>query len=100
MADARRLAIDTRFLGAGYGLPTPRPGRGDAPWRREAAGLTLDPTYTAKAFAARSGTCERAEGGAGPLLAYALERPDGASPRSRAPRDEDALDPRLRALLY
>jgi D-cysteine desulfhydrase len=44
-----RLATDTRFLGRGYGRSTPE---GDeATTIAAAAGLTLDPTYTAKAFA-------------------------------------------------
>jgi 1-aminocyclopropane-1-carboxylate deaminase/D-cysteine desulfhydrase-like pyridoxal-dependent ACC family enzyme len=44
-----RLAIDTRFLGAGYGHAS----AAGAEATREGleAGLTLDPTYTAKAFA-------------------------------------------------
>ncbi len=45
-----RLRVDTRFLGAGYGLAT---DAGDEATRlaRDAVGLSLDPTYTAKAFA-------------------------------------------------
>jgi 1-aminocyclopropane-1-carboxylate deaminase/D-cysteine desulfhydrase-like pyridoxal-dependent ACC family enzyme len=44
------LASDRRFLGPGYGWPTPE---GDEATRvaRDATGLVLDPTYTAKAFA-------------------------------------------------
>jgi 1-aminocyclopropane-1-carboxylate deaminase/D-cysteine desulfhydrase-like pyridoxal-dependent ACC family enzyme len=46
----RRLVFDHRFLGSGYGSATPE---GDAATRdAEAVGLTLDATYTAKAFAA------------------------------------------------
>jgi 1-aminocyclopropane-1-carboxylate deaminase/D-cysteine desulfhydrase-like pyridoxal-dependent ACC family enzyme len=46
-----RLTFDTRFLGAGYGHPTIL---GDEATREawESSGLVLDPTYTAKAFAA------------------------------------------------
>ncbi len=45
-----RLTIDTRFLGAGYGHACA--AGGDATGAaREGAGLVLDPTYTAKAFA-------------------------------------------------
>jgi 1-aminocyclopropane-1-carboxylate deaminase/D-cysteine desulfhydrase-like pyridoxal-dependent ACC family enzyme len=46
----RRLAIDRRWLGAGYGHATEAGARAT----EEAArfGLTLDPTYTAKTFAA------------------------------------------------
>jgi D-cysteine desulfhydrase len=44
-----RLTIDTRFLGAGYDSPT---AAGEQATRDAAgAGLVLDPTYTAKAFA-------------------------------------------------
>ncbi len=45
-----RLTMDPRFLGAGYGHPT-REGTEATNLAREAAGITLDPTYTAKAFA-------------------------------------------------
>jgi 1-aminocyclopropane-1-carboxylate deaminase/D-cysteine desulfhydrase-like pyridoxal-dependent ACC family enzyme len=47
----RQLAFDARFLGAGYGHATIL---GDEATRdaREGAQLALDPTYTAKAFAA------------------------------------------------
>jgi 1-aminocyclopropane-1-carboxylate deaminase/D-cysteine desulfhydrase-like pyridoxal-dependent ACC family enzyme len=46
----RRLVFDHRFLGDGYGWATPE---GDAATRdAKAIGLTLDATYTAKAFAA------------------------------------------------
>jgi hypothetical protein len=44
-----RLSMDVRFLGPGYGHPTEL-GRG-ATRAAAAVGLTLDPTYTAKAFA-------------------------------------------------
>jgi 1-aminocyclopropane-1-carboxylate deaminase/D-cysteine desulfhydrase-like pyridoxal-dependent ACC family enzyme len=45
-----RLDFDDRFLGAGYGSPTPEGDEATA-LAREHAGLMLDPTYTAKAFA-------------------------------------------------
>jgi 1-aminocyclopropane-1-carboxylate deaminase/D-cysteine desulfhydrase-like pyridoxal-dependent ACC family enzyme len=45
----KRLSIDGGWLGRGYGYATPE---GEAALRRaEGFGLTLDPTYTAKAFA-------------------------------------------------
>jgi D-cysteine desulfhydrase len=48
--DLRRLVLDTRHLGAGYGSPTPA---GTAAADLAAAGgLTTDPTYSAKALAA------------------------------------------------
>jgi D-cysteine desulfhydrase len=44
-----RLSMDARFLGGGYGYPT---SDGDRATREAMeAGLSLDPTYTAKAFA-------------------------------------------------
>jgi len=46
----RRLDVERRYLGAGYGHPTDAGGRATAEAR--AVGLTLDPTYTAKTFAA------------------------------------------------
>lgn len=45
-----RLGIDTRFLGAGYGHAHPAGDEATA-IARDAAGLALDPTYTAKTFA-------------------------------------------------
>jgi 1-aminocyclopropane-1-carboxylate deaminase/D-cysteine desulfhydrase-like pyridoxal-dependent ACC family enzyme len=45
-----RLQVDTRFLGAGYGHPTAAGDEATAV-ALEAAHLSLDPTYTAKAFA-------------------------------------------------
>ncbi len=47
---AGRLAMDARFLGAGYGYASPACGDAAAV-ARDVAGLTLDPTYTEKAFA-------------------------------------------------
>ncbi len=50
--DARRLVqLDHDEYGKGYGEPTSE-GRNASRLAREHAGLTLDPTYTAKAFAA------------------------------------------------
>jgi 1-aminocyclopropane-1-carboxylate deaminase/D-cysteine desulfhydrase-like pyridoxal-dependent ACC family enzyme len=45
-----RLETDARFLGAGYGSPTPE-GEEATALARIHGGLELDPTYTAKAFA-------------------------------------------------
>jgi 1-aminocyclopropane-1-carboxylate deaminase/D-cysteine desulfhydrase-like pyridoxal-dependent ACC family enzyme len=45
-----RLSIDVRFLGAGYGHASAGGAEAADEARRE-AGLVLDPTYTAKAFA-------------------------------------------------
>ncbi len=47
---SQRLVFDARYLGAGYGAPTEAGAR--AMERAAGEGLTLDPTYTAKTFAA------------------------------------------------
>jgi len=46
-----RIAVDDRFVGNGYGWPVLVADEATRE-AREAAGLVLDPTYTAKAFAA------------------------------------------------
>ena len=46
-----RLIFDRRFLGPGYGRATPE-GEAAVAVARDSAGLELDPTYTAKTFAA------------------------------------------------
>jgi 1-aminocyclopropane-1-carboxylate deaminase/D-cysteine desulfhydrase-like pyridoxal-dependent ACC family enzyme len=46
----RRMTTDARFLGAGYGHPTVA-GQEATRLALEHAGIALDPTYTAKAFA-------------------------------------------------
>ena len=51
---------------------------------RDGAGLTLDPTYTAKAFASALWHVRARRGEARPLLAHALERADGPLARRRA----------------
>jgi 1-aminocyclopropane-1-carboxylate deaminase/D-cysteine desulfhydrase-like pyridoxal-dependent ACC family enzyme len=57
---ARRLRVERGHLGAGYGHPTDAGTRATAEAR--AMGLTLDPTYTAKAFAAALDHVRRAPG--------------------------------------
>jgi D-cysteine desulfhydrase len=49
-AAVRALAIESRFVGGGYGHPTPLGAR--ATELARSFGLELEPTYTAKAFAA------------------------------------------------
>jgi D-cysteine desulfhydrase len=49
-AAAARLVVDGRFVGGGYGADTPAAAHALA-LARDAAGLELDQTYTAKAFA-------------------------------------------------
>jgi 1-aminocyclopropane-1-carboxylate deaminase/D-cysteine desulfhydrase-like pyridoxal-dependent ACC family enzyme len=92
-ATRTRLGIDLRFLGAGYGWAT---AAGDAATRdAAAAGLTLDETYTAKAFAAALWHV-RARRSKRVLYWHTL---------SSAPMDAllglefDAIDPALRALV-
>ena len=75
--------MDARFLGEGYGYAT---AAGEEATRiaREHAGITLDPTYTAKAFASALWHLRARRGGAHPLLAHAFERADGAAARGSA----------------
>lgn len=49
-----QLSADDRFLGGGYGVVTPE-GDAATALALDHAGLTLDPTYTAKAFACALG---------------------------------------------
>jgi 1-aminocyclopropane-1-carboxylate deaminase/D-cysteine desulfhydrase-like pyridoxal-dependent ACC family enzyme len=52
----RRLAFTTRFIGPGYGRASPDTGL--AQETADRCGLALDPTYTAKAFAAALAECD------------------------------------------
>jgi 1-aminocyclopropane-1-carboxylate deaminase/D-cysteine desulfhydrase-like pyridoxal-dependent ACC family enzyme len=56
----RRLGVERGYLGAGYGHPTEVGARATVEAR--AAGLTLDPTYTAKTFAAALDQVRRSPG--------------------------------------
>ena len=49
--DPRRIVIDRTQYGGAYGRPTTE-GRDAARWLLDAAGIAIDPTYSAKAFAA------------------------------------------------
>ncbi|MEO8796980.1 MAG: pyridoxal-phosphate dependent enzyme [Polyangiaceae bacterium] len=61
----RALTIDQRYLGRGYGYASPE---GEAAMAKAAeAGLTLDPTYTSKTFAA---ALDLVEAGAGKTILY------------------------------
>ena len=78
--------MDTRFLGRGYGYETAA-GQ-EAAREASAVGLTLDPTYTEKAFACAL-SLVRAETRVSeerrcPLLAHALERTHGPAPSPTA----------------
>ncbi len=80
------LELERGFMGSGYGQTTPE---GEAAFRlaEQLEGLRLDPTYTAKAFAALLG---RERGGTEPVLfwnTYAAREPDLKLPEpSELPR--------------
>jgi D-cysteine desulfhydrase len=63
--DSRALVLDQRWFGPGYGHPTPA-GR-DARALATAAGLSIEPTYSAKTLAAATHAL-RHEGVDGPVL--------------------------------
>ncbi len=56
----RTLIVRSDAVGAGYGVPTPAGKR--ATEIAQTAGLALDPTYTAKAFAVALDLCRNADG--------------------------------------
>jgi D-cysteine desulfhydrase len=60
------LTVERRWLGAGYGHPTPAAEEAIEVARDE--GLTLEPVYTGKTMAALLALRERAEVGTGPVL--------------------------------
>jgi D-cysteine desulfhydrase len=66
VAIGRCLRVEQRWLGAGYGHPTPEGERAQELARGEQ--VELEPVYTAKAMAALLGMRERGEFGAGPVL--------------------------------
>jgi hypothetical protein len=87
--------MDVRFLGEGYGHAHPA-GEEATAVAREAAGLVLDPTYTAKAFAAALWQV-RARQAKHVLYWHTLSSAPMAPLLEGAP-DEAALDPALRRL--
>jgi 1-aminocyclopropane-1-carboxylate deaminase/D-cysteine desulfhydrase-like pyridoxal-dependent ACC family enzyme len=91
-----RLSMDVRFLGRGYAFSTLE---GDDATRdaRERAGLVLDPTYTAKAFACALWHV-RARRARHVLYWHTLSSAPMAPLLDGAP-EEGAMDPRLRALV-
>ncbi|HXX67156.1 MAG TPA: pyridoxal-phosphate dependent enzyme [Polyangiaceae bacterium] len=97
-----RLAVDDRFLGAGYGHESPE-GRAALRVAEAKAAIVLDPTYTAKAFACALSLVGASAGGAGEGRCILYWHTLSSSPMSRllegAPA-EDALDPALRRLLF
>ena len=93
-----RMTIDGRWLGAGYGHATDAGER--ATTEAAEAGLTLDPTYTAKTFAAATARVRAWSEGATPrtvLYWHTLSSAPVTPLLERAP-NEDALDPRVREL--
>ncbi len=95
-ADAvRRIERVRSYLGRGYGHPTPEGER--ATVTAASAGLELDPTYTAKTFAAALDAVEQKRA---PVLLYwhTLSSAPLAPLLSGAP-PESEVDPRLLALL-
>jgi 1-aminocyclopropane-1-carboxylate deaminase/D-cysteine desulfhydrase-like pyridoxal-dependent ACC family enzyme len=91
-----RLALDLRFLGGGHGHPTPE-GEEATRTALGAAGLVLDPTYTAKAFASTLWHL-RARRARHVLYWHTLSSAPMGPLLQGAP-EEDALDPSLRRLL-
>ncbi|MBI2390290.1 MAG: pyridoxal-phosphate dependent enzyme [Deltaproteobacteria bacterium] len=94
---SQSLRVVRAYLGHGYGSPTPE---GEAATMLAARdGLTLDPTYTAKTFAAAVEEA-RTRRVSGPVLFWMTLSATGPFERllSGAP-PLDALDPRLRRLL-
>jgi 1-aminocyclopropane-1-carboxylate deaminase/D-cysteine desulfhydrase-like pyridoxal-dependent ACC family enzyme len=94
-ADATsRIARDVSYLGKGYGYPTPWGERaGEAAAR---AGLTLDPTYTAKTFAAALDVVARR--GAHTVLYWHTFSSAPMAPLLDGAPEEEGIDARLRTL--
>jgi D-cysteine desulfhydrase len=94
----RRLAIDRRWLGRGYGYPTEAGARATGDATR--SGLTLDPTYTAKTFAAALERVEALRGSTKPttvLYWHTLSSAPVAPLLAGAPAESE-LDPDVRRL--
>lgn len=93
---AERLTVERGELGSGYGLPTPS---SEVASRRGAdAGLSLDPTYTAKAFAHALARTARGPAGRVVLYWHTLSTLPLAPLLAGAPALAE-LEPRLRQLL-
>jgi 1-aminocyclopropane-1-carboxylate deaminase/D-cysteine desulfhydrase-like pyridoxal-dependent ACC family enzyme len=94
----RRMEIDRRWLGRGYGFATEEGARATDEAAR--AGLTLDPTYTAKTFAAALARVEALRDAAAPktvLYWHTLSSAPVGPLLSGAP-DEKDLDARVARL--
>lgn len=90
-----RITVDRRWLGRGYGFATPEGDQATEVAR--GVGLTLDPTYTAKTFAA---ALEAVAQATAPTILYwhTLSSASMAPLLADAPREED-LAPGLTRLL-
>jgi 1-aminocyclopropane-1-carboxylate deaminase/D-cysteine desulfhydrase-like pyridoxal-dependent ACC family enzyme len=66
----KNVALDVAHRGAGYGVPTEEGERAAALAAKD--GVVLDPTYTAKAFAALVAAAERGEAGKRALFLHTL----------------------------
>jgi 1-aminocyclopropane-1-carboxylate deaminase/D-cysteine desulfhydrase-like pyridoxal-dependent ACC family enzyme len=91
---SKRLEIERRYLGAGYGHATPEGAR--ATIEAAKAGVTLDATYTAKAFAAALDRI--AEGREENVLYWHTLSSAAMGPLLRDAPGEGALSPRLRRM--
>jgi 1-aminocyclopropane-1-carboxylate deaminase/D-cysteine desulfhydrase-like pyridoxal-dependent ACC family enzyme len=94
-----RLAIDFGWLGAGYGHATDAGARATDAIARCDAGFTLDPTYTAKTFAAALARVEAWQGENKVVLYWHTLSSAPYAPLLEGAPGEDAIDPRVRALL-
>jgi D-cysteine desulfhydrase len=92
---AARLQIEPRYLGRGYSIPTEESERAAELGRQ--SGLTLEPAYTAKAFAAALDLVQR--GRARNVLFWQTHSSAPLAPLLREAPPEGALPPSLRSLL-
>jgi 1-aminocyclopropane-1-carboxylate deaminase/D-cysteine desulfhydrase-like pyridoxal-dependent ACC family enzyme len=92
---ATQLESDRGFLGAGYGHPTE--AGTDAMARAAQFGITLDATYTAKAFACA--LARAAQSREGTILYWHTLSSADMAPLLRDAPSVDALDPSIRCLL-
>jgi 1-aminocyclopropane-1-carboxylate deaminase/D-cysteine desulfhydrase-like pyridoxal-dependent ACC family enzyme len=94
---SRALRVTRAYLGKGYGHSVVA---GDAATTyARADALTLDPTYTAKAFAGALDEARRAQSGEVILYWHTLAAPDGFAHLLASAPPLSALDPKIRALL-
>ena len=94
----QRLEIDRRWLGRGYGHATEAGTHATEVAAR--AGLTLDPTYTAKTFAAALARVDALRDSAVPktVLYWHTLSSSPVAPLLQGAPEESAIDPRVRRL--